>query len=271
MNNVMLKSKGVRQISRSELLSFPIPVATDSYCPISNSEIVDTVLEEFDKNNFSVQSEFYKCDGSRSKFVGGFVINVGNRESNIMFGFKNSYDKSMSAAYAMGASIIVCSNSVVSGEQSLIRKHTGSANLDIKRGISEGIKRLGDNFQNIQKDLERMKEIEISKTIAASLIGRMYLEEELITSHQLSIIKKEYNSESFDYGVKGTMFNLYQAVTHSLKTSHPREYLNDHIDAHRFFVNAAGILVPDNDFQEAVVMSESPYKQLDWVEQLNEM
>ena len=243
MNSVMLKAKGVKQISRNEMLSFSVPSATDSYCPISNAEIIETALENFDKNGFKVKSEFNKCDGSMQKFVGGFVISGGNSEADLMFGWKNSYDYSMSAAYALGAQIIVCSNSVVRGDQSLIRKHTGTANRVISYGISEGIKRLGDNFQKLEKELQIMKEIEITKTIAASLIGRLYLEEEIITSHQLSILKKEFNHESFDYGVKGSMFNLYQAVTHSLKTSHPTQFLNSHLDAHTFFTNATGILV----------------------------
>ena len=135
--SVILKAKGIRQVSRSEMMSFSVPSKTESYSPVSNQEIIETTLEELDKNGFQVKSEFYKCDGSQNKFVGGFVISGGDSESNLMFGFKNSYDRSMTAAYALGAQIIVCSNSVVRGEQSLIRKHTGNALSIIKNGISE--------------------------------------------------------------------------------------------------------------------------------------
>ena len=247
MNNVMLKARGVQQITKNELLTFPVPESTLSYCPISNHEIIDTTLEQFDKNGFQVKQEFYKCDGSKNKFVGGFIVSGGDKEADLMFGFKNSYDRSMSAAFAIGANIIVCSNSVVTGEVSLIRRHTGKANFDLTKGISEGIKRLGDNFLNLQEQLQRMKEIEVSKRISASLIGRLFLEEEVITAHQLGVLKREYFAESFDYGVTGTLFNLYQDVTHSLKSSHPRDFLNNHISAHKFFTTEAGLILPSHN------------------------
>jgi hypothetical protein len=189
---------------------------------------------------------------------------LGSNEADLMFGYKNSYDYSMSAAYAIGAQIIVCSNSVVRGDQALIRKHTGQANIDIKMGISTGIKRLGENFQRIEKELQRMKEIEVSMRINAEIIGRLYIEEELITSHQLSILKKELRNESFDYDVRGTLFNTYQAVTHSLKTSHPTQFLNDHIDAHRFFVGFMETFTGDveEQYESIIIPSTEDKRQL---------
>ena len=243
MNKIIFKEKGVKQITRNESLLLDVPEATVSYCPISNKEVIYTALEELDKNGFTIKSEFHKTDSSKNKFVGAFIVSGGNSEMDIMFGYKNSYDRSMSAAFAMGANIMICSNSVVTGEVAMIRKHTGTANTDLKVGIKEGVKRLGDNFISIEKQLEEMKSKEVTKRICASLVGRLFLEEEIITAQQLAIIKKELKVESFDYKIKDSMYNLYQAVTHSMKVSHPRNYLKDHINAHSFFVNEAGILV----------------------------
>lgn len=242
MNKIIFKEKGVKEITRQESLILEAPAATLSYCPISNKEVIYTALEELDKNGFTIKSEFHKTDSSKNKFVGAFIVSGGNKEMDVMFGYKNSYDKSMSAAFAMGANIMICSNSVVTGEVAMIRKHTGTASTDLKLGIREGVKRLGDNFISIEKQLEEMKSKEITKRIQSELIGRLFLEEETITSQQLSIIKKELKIESFNYGIKDSMYNLYQAVTHSMKVSHPRTYLKDHIDAHSFFVEASGMV-----------------------------
>lgn len=243
MSAIIFKEKGVKQITRQESILLDIPEATISYCPISNKEIIETTLEELYKNGFNLKSEFHKTDGSSNKFVGAFNVTGGNSEMDILFGYKNSYDRSMSAGFAFGSNIIVCSNSVVSGEVQMIRKHTGTANLDLKKGISEGIKKLGDNFLAIEKQLEEMKSIEVTKTIQASLVGRLFIEEELITSQQLGIIKKEIYVESFDYGIKDSMYNLYQAITHSMKVCHPRTFLKDHIKAHKFFQEESSKLV----------------------------
>lgn len=243
MNNLILKARGVKNITRSEAIDISMPQKTDSYTPISNEQIINTSLEAFAKEGLKVKSELYKTDASRSKFVGGFTISSGNSEIDMFMGWKNSIDKSMSAAYGLGAQVFICSNSSVRAEQSLIRKHTGSADKIITIGLTEGIKRLGDNFRQIEKEFERMKEIEVSKKTYASLIGQLYLEQNIITAHQLAVIKGEMDVESYDYGVTDTLFNVYQAVTHSLKSAHPTYWLNSHLDAHKFFVNEAGILV----------------------------
>jgi len=257
MSTIIFKEKGVKEITRKQAMDLEVPKATLSYCPISNEEVLNNALEQLDKHNFKLKSEFHKTDGSKQKFVGAFIVSGGNSEMDIMFGYKNSYDKSMSAAFAMGSNILICSNSVVTGEVSMIRKHTGTANKDLKIGIREGVKRLGDNFISIEKQLQEMKSKEVTKRIQSELIGRLFLEEETITAQQLSIIKKELKIESFNYGVKSSMYNLYQAVTHSMKVSHPRTYLKNHIDAHSFFVGASGII---NKKQEIVLQ---PVNQLE--------
>jgi hypothetical protein len=245
----MLKAKGVKQIDRNQLLSIGTPDATSSYCPISNYEIVNTALEELDRQGFRLKSEFHKTDSSMSKFVGGFIVSGGDSEMDLMFGYKNSYDKSMSAAYALGVSVMICSNSAVRGEEMMIRKHTGEANIVLKKAISEGITRLGDNFNYIKNDFNKLKEIDVTKKTMASLIGQLYLNEEIIKSHQLSILKKELEEESYIYGVENTAYNLYQDITHSLKNSHPTSFIKDHANLHRFFVNEFGLLVQKQELE----------------------
>lgn len=253
MNNLMLKAKGVKQIDRNQLISIDLPIATESYCPISNYEIIQTAMEELDKQGFRIKSEFHKTDSSMKKFVGGFIVSGGDNEMDLMFGYKNSYDKSMSAAYALGVSILICSNSAVRGEEMMIRKHTGQANIVLKQAISEGILKLGDNFQQTKVDFNKLKEVETTKKTVASLIGQMYLNENIIKSHQLSLIKKELDVESYNYKVKNTAYNLYQAVTHSLKTSHPMNYIADHAKLHKFMNSEFGLLVNKSELVAELV------------------
>jgi len=268
--SIILKARGIQEISRDKLFSIQVPEQTYSYCPISNREIVETTLEELDKGNYNVKSEFHRCDGSHQKFVGGFLISSGDSEMDIMFGYKNSYDRSMSAAFALGANIMICSNSVVTGEVSMIRRHTGNGNLIITEGIKLGLEKLWPNFETIQAEMKRMKEIETSKRICSELCGRLFIEHEIITAHQLAVVKKEFEVESFNYGVKDSLYNLYQAVTLSLKKSHPSHWLQDHLDAHEFFVNAAGELETSTPLipEPVIPLPEVKEKKLSWLDEL---
>jgi len=90
-------------------------------------------------------------------------------------------------------------------------------------------------FRNMQIEREAMKEYDISKRVRAELVGRMFIEEGIIASTQLNIIKGQIANPSFDYGASGSLWELYQHTTYSLKEVHPTQWLTSHIKAHRFF------------------------------------
>jgi len=237
MNNIILKAKGVKQFTRDEVIECMPLQATQTYTPISNRELIMTSLEVLDKCNFTVVNEFYKMDSSRQKMVGGLIVHSGDSDYNMMLGLKNSGDKSMSAAYTMGMSILVCSNSSVSGEEMMIRKHTGNANVEIKKALTESVLKLETQYSKIKADFERLKEIEVTKKTCASLVGQMYLNENIITQQQLALVRDELLNESYNYGVKDSAYNLYQNITNSLKVSHPVNFFKNHVQLHDFFVN----------------------------------
>jgi hypothetical protein len=45
-----------------------------------------------------------------------------------------------------------------------------------------------------------------------------------------------------DYGAANSLWELYQFTTYSMKEVHPSLWMNNHIDAHSFFVEASGIV-----------------------------
>ena len=90
-----------------------------------------------------------------------------------------------------------------------------------------------------------MKQIEVTKRTAAELVGRLFLEQDIIQSTQVSVIKREMANPSFDYGAPGSMWELYNHTTLALKEVHPSLWMQSHMKAHSFFVNEGGLLVPN--------------------------
>jgi hypothetical protein len=90
----------------------------------------------------------------------------------------------------------------------------------------------------------------------------------LIRSTQLNIIKRELKAPTHDYGASGSLWELYQFTTFAMKEVHPSLWMNNHIEAHGFFVNAAGILVTRTQEVESPI---SPFKQLELNFQENEL
>jgi hypothetical protein len=148
--------------------------------------------------------------------------------------FRNSYDKSMSVAFVAGASVWICSNGMISGEIQFMRKHTGSVIQELNERIVSAIDELEQHFDLMISHSERMKSIELKKREAAELVGRMYIEEDLILPTQLSVVKKEIERPTYQDFRDDTLWSLYNHVTYSLKESHPITYIQQHKNLHQF-------------------------------------
>ena len=225
--------------TKSMLLSVAIPKQTNTYKPISHGELITLSQKEIAKSGFIIDKELYSCSREGQQANGRYTIsNVNDREMSLMIGWQNSYDKSLSLKFAIGGHIFICSNGAVVGDMGTFkRKHTGDVQEFTPERIVEYIKAAGDVFQSLQNSRDRMKEIETSKRICAELVGRMFIEEEIITATQLGIIKREIEKPSFDYGCDGSMWQLYNHTTHALKETHPSLYFEQHMKVHNFLTN----------------------------------
>ena len=232
------------EIIERALIDVPLPVQTDTYKPVGHKQLIELTLESIDKAGFKIDKKFYSAAKEGQIANARYTIkNVADDEMQLMVGFQNSYNKSLSLKWAIGTTIMICSNGCVSGDYGAFKKkHTGGVQTFAPQHIVEYIKRAGDTFKQIQDDRERMKEIEISKRISAELIGRMLIEEEFIQSTQLNIIEREMKHPTYDYGSPNSLWELYQFTTHSMKQLHPSLWMNNHLKAHKFFTEAAGII-----------------------------
>jgi hypothetical protein len=245
--------------ARDILLTADIPQETKTYKPVTHQQLMDLTLESIHSAGFELESEVYSAARDGNVANGRYVIkNVADSEMQLQIGWQNSYDKSMSLKFAIGTRIIVCSNGMVSGDYGAFKKaHKGEIQTFTPNAITEYIKQAGDAFTRIQNEREAMKNMEITKRTAAELIGRMIIEESIIESTQLNIIRGELEKPSFDYGAPGSLWELYQHTTFAMKEVHPSLWMRNHINAHSFFVNAAGINVP------TPVVEEIPFTQLE--------
>lgn len=238
MENTYLTTKDL-------LIDTPISVETRTYKPVSHTQLIDLTLNSIDKAGFVLDKEIYSSAKDGKVANGKFTIkNVADSEMQLQIGWQNSYDKSLSLKFAIGTKIFICSNGCVSGDYgSFKKKHQGEIQTFAPSAMIDYIKRAGDAFTKMQAEREQMKEIEIDRKIQAELVGRMLIEKEFIQSTQLNIIKGELNKPTHSYGAPNSLWELYQFTTFSMKEVHPSLWMENHMEAHSFFVNEAGILV----------------------------
>lgn len=240
--------------NESALFAVPLPEETPSYKPVSHKELAYTTLEAIYKAGFKIDKHEYSSNSKGSVANARYTIsNVADSEMQLEIGWQNSYNKTLSLKFAIGTRIFICENGCVSGDMgSYKRMHTGTIQTEAPPKMIEYIKSASEAFEEIQKQRERMKEIEVSDKIRAELIGRMFIERDIISSTQLNIIKKEIKKPTFDYGAKGSLWELYNYTTFAMKELHPFNWLNDHMKVHSFFTDAKLITTPE------IILFDSP-------------
>ena len=102
----------------------------------------------------------------------------------------------------------------------------GSADTDVRNHISSQIKNAEKYYKRLINDKETMKQIDLSTKQQSELTGRLFIDEDLLDSQQVTCIKKEMDTPSFNYkGGTGTAWAYYNHVTHALKKAHPRDWM----------------------------------------------
>ena len=230
--------------ARDILLNTEIPQQTKTYKPVSHKQLIDLTLNGIHNAGFKLDSEHYSAARNGNVANGRFSIaDVADSEMQLQIGWQNSYDKSLTLKFAIGTKIFICQNGCVSGDMGAFKKkHVGEIQEFTPSAISEYIKSASEAFRRMQQEREQMKNVEVTNRTKAELIGRMYLEDQFISSTQLNIISRELKAPTHDYGAPGSMWELYNYATFAMKETHPSLWMDNHMTAHRFFVNESGIL-----------------------------
>ncbi|KKM23614.1 hypothetical protein LCGC14_1613430 [marine sediment metagenome] len=224
-----------------------VPARTETYSPIPHSFFLDTVSVEINNSRgLEVTGQRIYTNMNGHKLVGFTSVKHKGMESDpdfgleMMIGYKNSYDKSMSAALVAGVSVMICSNGLIGGDMvTFTRKHTGTIQAELREKVKEAITAMRDGFSKLVLEVDIMRDYQLTPKQKAELMGVMYFEENMVTPNQLSIIKNEMKESPYFKG--DSLWDLYNNVTESFKTSHPLSHIEDHIKLHSFMIDVAGI------------------------------
>jgi hypothetical protein len=218
-----------------ELISIPLPAKEGKYVPVSHQQLIETTLEELDKNNLYVTTRQYNVASNGQRIIAKYGIQSLDSEMEIMLAFTNSYDKSMTVGYAAGARVFVCSNGAISGTlSSYKRKHMGTVQTELTLKISEAINSVQEEFEQLKQDRDLFKQVTLDLRTKAELLGRLYIEKEILLPNQVATVRNEIITPTFDYGAKDSLWEFYNYGTFALKDSSPVNYIKKHTELHKF-------------------------------------
>ncbi len=239
--------KLIKESTRHYLENAPLPSHGDTYTVISHKDIIENTLNMLNASGFNVKSELYRASVNASVAQGIYYIEPSvhmsdqiksETELGMMFGWTNSYNKTIRFQCAIGGYVMVCNNGMVSGDMmNFARKHTGSADYEVKMQISNQIKNAEKYYQKILDDRDSLRQVVLSNKQQAELLGRLYVDKEILDVSQITTVKSEMKDPSYDYNCDAdNAWAFYNHVTHALKKSHPRSWLSDTQKFHDFMV-----------------------------------
>jgi hypothetical protein len=210
---------------------------------------MDMINSKLDDLGLTVRNDNFMTARTNNGLVKGVIGTYDIIADDNDFGqrlvFRNSYDKSMSFAFAVGTVVFCCTNGCIKGDYQYKRMHRGvitdessSTQEAIIKNIDGGFTMLQASFEKTSVQLRELQQFEISPTESYDIIGKLFFEQQVISITQLSTIKKEFEqSKNFHHlGDKDfTAYDLYNHITESLKASHPLSYISDHVKTHSLF------------------------------------
>lgn len=258
-------------VTEQHIRNAGLPNHGKRYTVIPHGYIIDETRKELANAGFKITQELYKTSLDGQVAQGVYHLNYGtDQDMGLMFAWSNSYNKMMRFKCAVGAQVFICMNGVVSGDlANYKRKHTGSALIDVTNSIQFQISHAKEYYDNLVADKEMLKQITLDKSQQGTVVGRLLIEQEILTLTQVGMVQREIEKPTHQYsGNPNSAWDLYNHVTLALKDSHPLSYLSDHQKVHNFFVNEFGQLKqiyatvePDDEYEylpEAEVEIEEP-------------
>jgi len=137
------------------------------------------------------------------------AIQKDRRGFGLCIAFRNSYDRSMSVGMAIGASVFICDNLALSGDITVMKKHTKNVWTTLEDLAISTIYKATKRHQQIQEDSEHLI---ASRWTTASLFahryfvwGRYYKPRQLTTVKDQWIKPDQRNSRSAMPGASTTV------------------------------------------------------------------
>ena len=255
------------ETSKDYLENAPLPNHGQSYAVVSHKDVINVTHNLLTSSGFEITKELYRANLEANVAQGVYHLRpitstdsriIEEKELGMMFAWTNSYDKSARFQCAVGAHVFVCANGMISGDMmNFGRKHTGSAFQDIKVQIINQIKSAENSYKKILDDRDSFRKTILTKRSQAELLGRLYVDQDIIDITQLSAVKSEMTNPSFDYDSDSeNAWTFYNHVTTALKKSHPRTWLSDSRKFHEFMV--ADLLAPQgiSSYSEGIDASQ---------------
>jgi hypothetical protein len=261
--------KKIQHTTKANLISVPLPNHGTTYTVISHQFVIDYAYQALANAGFGIVDEEYRCTADGQIAQGIYKLNFNNDpELSMMFAWTNSYNKQVKFKCVVGAYINNSGSVMISGEVgSWVRKHTGTADTEVKDTIDDYISNAYMYYNQLCADKAAMEVVTLNKRKQSQLLGVLFAEYEILTTEQASMIRDQMKRPLQVFANTDSLWAFYNFVTNALQTSHPKTWMEDQRILH-YFISTIGnfqqcstpaqVVQPINSVSEAIETEVDP-------------
>ena len=231
----LLVHRGGHIVTRDDLALVPVPGSdrqlSAGAARASGGDAVHAIGQGHPQRLHPAQRAVRPGQGWQPAVRGARLQERGHRTGDCPSASGNSYDKSMAIGIAIGAEVFVCDNLALTGDITIMKKHTQNVWQGLEDAAIATLYRSQKNFQKIVADSETLKGRMLDDTEAFKLIGLMF-GHGILTPRQLPVVKNEWLHPGHTEFEARNMWSFYNGCTESLKSCPPVMIMEKHIQLH---------------------------------------
>jgi hypothetical protein len=246
---------GAEKVERGQLALIPTPDATETWCPIPHTSLLDQVMSTLDRSGLRIVTEAHGVTPDGANYFGLLHIAATNGDNaedfGLVVGVRNSHSMRFPAGLVVGAQVTVCSNLSFSGEIKIARKHTRFIMRDLPMLVERAIGQLGDQRRTQEKRFLTYKQHELGDQKAHDLIVRSLDAQVLPVTKIPDVIKEWREPRHADFNER-TAWSLFNGFTEVLKYGNIDMLPKRTQALHGLMDTACGLIVPNAEPQFAI-------------------
>ncbi len=219
MNLQLCLHRGGEKVTREDVDNVATPERTETHVPVPHGHFLDTALEALKVNNFQVRQQALALNKGGNQFFGLIEVehpNLTTTDHGLVFGIRNSHDRTFPAGLVAGSQVFCCDNLGFSGEVKLSRKHTSRILRDLNSLVFTAVVKIQQRFGRQLQEFEAYKAHELTHERARFLMVEM-VKRGVIGSTSLPKVLQEWENPSHDEFSGQNVWRLFNGVTEAAK------------------------------------------------------
>lgn len=226
------------QIDKSQVIAASLPNHASTYTVISHQDVIDEVYKKAEENNFKIVDEKYFGSKDCSVVTGVYTLDKeGYKDEDVSLSFvwTNSYDKSVRFKSSIAGSILKSDSVLIMPHNiSWVRKHTGTADVEMRDNIDSQFNNSRQAFDMMLKHIKIMKHVKLNQDQLSILAGDMLIYFNLLSIEQISKFASEVKKPSYTYPDERSLWTIYNHLMVAIKGCHPKGMMDLHKNLHSY-------------------------------------